>query len=584
MGALRRTLALAGTLGAAAGCGEAPVVVETRVSTQPSDPEPSDDAVWVVDEATVRGALLRAIQRVEGALEGARADASGKGADADRPADGSGAPSTEAELQRLFEVFAHAPIEDLGGPAGRLRAADPSLLEPLAARLLRPRTRPKSEYRTVLGLVGGDVPNRYGTFLLHWKKRHGHPVRVSEDWYRDLLALEPARVGRPLRPVLRDCIETVALAWAVANIGRTSPERADRATAILLDAAYVHFGTFRDEVGRALRSMGDAAVPTLVRASRPPEGRPRNREQEIAHRKATYAQIQLDLLDRGHPGRVFAAFSDQPDALVRVVEAYADRKDPEAAASLVALVDHDDPRVRAAARKAVVAYVSGPPPTVRKREIRLLGGIVERRRAAVDHRTKMALGIEQKLEEVAPDGIEPPCELRRDDGTWDTACLGRPVRLARILFERLDAQRAARRRSVVAELREIAEPAARARAIDRALVEDPGLGEVPEFVDLLVADAREAGRDRPARAAVSLRRAAVFVGSADPDRSARLHALAGRLEAEVTRDGWGDATDVRARGAARTAKVTEQAWLGAGGVFLGLLCFGALTGPARRRT
>ncbi len=578
----RPVLACALAVAAAVGCGAERPAVETRVFTAAErGGDPAADA-WVVDASVVRGALVRWSLRLR-----SLADLWGRGAtSAPEPVLGGGGarfapPATPEDLALQLRALEHGPIDELAGPAGRLREADPALLEPIARRLLRRRERPKSEYRTVLGLVGGDVPNRYGTFLLHWKKDHGYAVRVSEDWYGDLLRLAPARVGRPLRPVYRDCVETVALLWAVARIGRTDPGRADRAVEILLDAAYVHFGTFRDEVGRALRSMGDAAVPALVEASRPPPGKPRDRAGEVAHRKAAYAAIQLDLLDRGHPQRAIAAFAERPAALARLVRAYGVRKAPEAAEGLVDLADHDDPRVRRAAREAVLAYVTGPPPKVRTRIVRLLGGLSEKRRAELDHRTRMALALRAALERVAPDAVEPACALRREDGTPDPDCLEQPRRHAKALFAAYDARRDARRAEILAALREEVDPATRRLALDRALVADPDLSAAPQVAAMLVADARALAGADPGEAARRLRRAAAYERPRDPEAARRLDAAAAKLEARLL--AGADAGDLRAAGVPPPsgAKVREQALVGAAGVFLGLLCFGALGGRRR---
>ena len=64
------------------------------------------------------------------------------------------------------------------------------------------------------------MPNRYGHFELGWKRAHGFTVKLSEDWYGDLLALPPARVSKVFRGIYRDCVVTAALLRAAAQIGR----------------------------------------------------------------------------------------------------------------------------------------------------------------------------------------------------------------------------------------------------------------------------------------------------------------------------------------------------------------------------
>ena len=565
---------LAGLCVAAAACGGRAELIDTRVYVaRPPGRDPDEAAVWTVDEQAVRTALRAGVERLR-RLWGSRGTAASQPGDEGGDRMVYGRPATEADLRALFDAMAHGPIDELAGPAGRLRRASPALLEPVARRLLRPRSRPKSEYRTVLGLIGGDVPNRYGTFLLHWKKRHGYRVHVSEDWYADLLALQPARVGRALRPVLRDCIETVALLWAVADMGRTSPDRADRAVAVLLDAAYVHYGTFRDEVARALRSMGDTAVPALVEASKPPERPQRTKEGERAARKAAFAAHVLDTLGRGHPARALDAFADRPAALSRLLDAYARRRSPEAAEGIVARVDHADPRVRAAARAAVRAYLAGPPPRVRRRTVRLLGGRTETRRAEVDHRTRMALALRRALSEVAPESVEPACSLRRNDGTVDETCAAQPRRHAAALFAAYDRRRADRRTALLASLDALPDDGARRRALDRALVADPALAAEPEALARILALAKAAARDEPLVAARLLRRLAVF----DPAEAAGWHAAAARLEARAR-----TALEAPSVSAVSGAAVAEQVFAAAAGAFLALWSLGTLAAGRDRR-
>src|SRR5690606_22784878 len=197
-------------------------------------------------------------------------------ADADQP--GTDAPATELRYQpspprereqfeAQVEALREGPLDEVGLITRNLAQAGPQLWPEIRELLLAERQRSKREYVQVLAVIGGDVPNRYGHFDLHWKRAHGYDVRLSEDWFEDLLGVEPGRISKPLRPVYRDALLTVALLRAASNVARSEPRLVGEITAVLLDAAYVHDGTFRDEVGRAIDALGNPAIPHLMRES-----------------------------------------------------------------------------------------------------------------------------------------------------------------------------------------------------------------------------------------------------------------------------------------------------------------------------
>ena len=97
---------------------------------------------------------------------------------------------TREQLFAQLEALREGPMDEVGLITRNLAFADPGLWPEIRDELLAERKRPKREYKQVLAVIGGDVPNRYGHFNLHWKLAHGYDVRVSEDWFEDLLALE----------------------------------------------------------------------------------------------------------------------------------------------------------------------------------------------------------------------------------------------------------------------------------------------------------------------------------------------------------------------------------------------------------
>src|SRR5690606_37494423 len=150
-----------------------------------------------------------------------------------------------------------------------------------------------------------------GHFALAWKQAHGYGVKVSEDWLEDLLSLPRGKISVPLLPVYRDCILQTALLRAAQNLGQ-HPDLADEVVSALLDLAYAHQGTFRDEISRSLVAMGSEAMPALIEASA---------EANAPDRQPALARFILDKMDRLHPRQALAAVQSQPRLLERVLTA-----------------------------------------------------------------------------------------------------------------------------------------------------------------------------------------------------------------------------------------------------------------------
>lgn len=441
-------------------------------------------------------------------------------------------PHDRQQLDAQVLALREGPIDEAGLITRNLAQADPTLWPELRELLVRERERPKREYVQVLALIGGDVPNRYGHFDLHWKKAHGYQVRLSEDWFEDLLGVEPARISKPLRPVYRDSLLTVALLRAASGIARTEPRLVGEILAVLLDAAYVHEGTFRDEVGRAIHAIGNLAIPHLMRESM--TGQDARNEDAIEARRAAYARHCLDRMDRLHPSRAIDAVADDRRLLADTLAAFAITREGEAASLLLDWVDADAPGVRAAARKAFEAYVTGPAPQIRRKEIRLYNGHTSTQRAELSYREHARLAIRDRVNKQAPDLIEPECQLWLAGGLIDHECERQPERLFSAYLGRLDERRLARRDTIVAQALSHSDRRAGAALLDTLLSD----GSEPPAPDLIapfyIAVAREAelGGDR-ARAAQLLRKSAMLLADVVPDRARDLTVDALILEARA---------------------------------------------------
>ncbi len=511
-------------------------------------------------------------------------------------------PTTTEEFEELVAAVRKGPLDELAGPARRLAASDPSLWPQIRERLLAERKSPKGDYRSLLGAIGGDVPNKYGYFARAWKRAHGFDVKLSGDWFEDLLSLPRSKVSPGLLSVYRDCVLQTALLRAASKIGAKDPKRSAEVVAALLDAAYVHRGTFRDEVGRAVVAVGDASIPALVEASLSPSTRTRDQDKPEVLR-AKYAELLLDKMDRLHPARATEAAKASPRLLAEVLRAYGTRRPGEAASILLGFCDDRSARVRAAARASFDAYVTGPAPKSAGRTVRLLGGGTGKALAYLNYRDRARLAIIERLTEQAPELLEPECEVMSETGKLDTHCEQQPARHAKAYIGWLDERRAKAQQIAIDAALANANPDAGAEALDRLIAQ----GDLAEPVRVAVFFAEHAGNLRdetPKRAAALYRKASMLLRDQDGDRSAALHAEALAVEAsleDLPRTGRlmliDRALEVRddaglraSRAALASAPAFEASaigrvrlWAGAGLITAVLLACGLLGGPLRRR-
>lgn len=441
---------------------------------------------------------------------------------------------TDAEaLDELVAAVRTVPLDEIGGPARRIAAAPAELWPQIRDALVAERVAPKGDYRSLLDAIGGDVPNRYGHFARAWKKAHGYSVKLSDDWFEDLLMLPTGRVARGLRPVHRDCVLQTALLRAAAGIGRDDPTRTGEVVATLLDVAYLHGGTFRDEVGRAITAVGDEAIPYLLVESLPPAGRRRDDDSDEA-RRAEYAEVQLDKMDRLHPARATEAVREDPRLLALVLDAYGTVRPGEAATVLLDFADAPAPAVRASARAAFAAYVTGPPPLASHRKVRLLGGGTANKRAHLTYRQRASLAIRQRMEQDVPEELEPACEIHREDGSIDGECEAQPERLMNAYYAWLDHRRETEDRQALEAALAEPDPRVRVARLDELLVGNPELTAGPQLVPVYceAADAARADGDE-ARAGQLLRKAARLAERNDADAGRELRVQALLAEAAV---------------------------------------------------
>lgn len=446
-------------------------------------------------------------------------------------------PTTVPELRRALAAVVRAPQEELPGVARNLVLASPEVWPELLASLETPLKHSKRNYKAVLDVIGGDVPNRYGHFARTWKRRHGYSVKLSTDWIPDLLALPEAQITRTLRPMYRDLLLRSLSLHAAAHIGRAEHDLGPAVVDALLDAAYAKDGVFRDEVSRAFDALGDPAVPQLMRRSRLPTEDP-ERAGELGVRQAKYARFVLDRLDRWIPSRGVNPLRADPALLANLFRAYGEVLHGEAAELLLEFSDDDTPALRDAARGAFRALVTGRAATRKRRSLRLLGGRRSSERAELTYRGHAMSALRSALEGIAPETIEadPPCTDRREDGTLDLLCTQRPSRLFGALLHAYDARRTERAQQVLAESDALqdTEPTHALAKLDGLVSVGAHLYVGEQLAERFtqVADRFEREGQRAA-AAELLRKAAFFLHTTHPERAKTLRARALRHEASL---------------------------------------------------
>ncbi|MDC0719877.1 hypothetical protein [Nannocystis bainbridge] len=566
----RRALLLSTLVAACAG--EPQVVVLTRSSADTLQAQAWADRyeLWFAQAAALGDRELdaavaelpaddaepaRPAKRKAKAKTGPPRESEGTGPEEQEPSDRVDAPGIEGqpvapptaadELAGLIAAMRDGPHRDLGPLARALAAAPPELWPAVRAELLAPRSARKADYKALLAVIGGDVPNRYGHFELAWKKAHGHQgIKLSEDWFTDLLALPSRQVSKVLRPIYRDCVIQAALLRAAASIGAV-PAHTDEVVEALLAAAYLHESTFRDEVGRAIRRLGDPALPGLLRRSvRPPlpadEGEAQVVKDSVAYRTAEYAGYQVDRMDRAHPRKALQAVGDDPARLADLIAAYAVVRPGDAAGPLLDFVDAAIPRVREAAREAFLAFVTGPAPRAERKLLRFVGGGTGESAAQLTYRDLARIAIMSRIASHQPELAEPDCRSAPKDSVFAGVCEAQPERLARAYFERLDDGRRERERAEIAAALGEPDRAAAIAILDRLLADDPQLSARAELVPTYEQAASEAAAAGDlAQGARLWRKSAALLDEADPGRAdaLRVQALLAEADLAATEDG-----------------------------------------------
>ncbi|MEO6954712.1 MAG: hypothetical protein ABI321_23130 [Polyangia bacterium] len=316
--------------------------------------------------------------------------------------------AARAELARLVAVAEHA---------------DPSL--PIITTL---ETRPYSAdaYRKLFLAMWAQVPDwKSGDPLWARRSEPPLPARVAGqprpkrppphdperiDWFDALLGVNLAELEVPftfqempkvelpaVAPADREGLRADAL-YVVATMRALAATHRAEAVAPIFKLAFVLDGVFRDECGKQLRAIGDAAVAPLVRLQYA-----RVIPGVMGAKQRRYAVYQLDRMDRARP---LTAITTAPDDRLRAVliHAYGEARALDAVEAILDQINAQSHRVRREARWAFRRYVEGPaPPPAPMRKRKLPGGQMEsdEKPDYLTYREVADLALQKRIAELA---------------------------------------------------------------------------------------------------------------------------------------------------------------------------------------
>jgi hypothetical protein len=244
--------------------------------------------------------------------------------------------------------------QDRKAAIDELMKAAPHDIDALGTFLARKHETETADRKKVLEAIKAAVPDKNGRFAAPERKSEKEEKADDElDWLAELQGLDAGMTG------LGEVIADDAAMRALASTNDI------HAAQLLFDVA---FGDetiiYRDECGRYLRKMSPFSIPALLQQS-----------QEKNYDRKRYATYQLERLDRQEPGKALAAATADEALTIAILEVFQTTHFREAVHAVWTKVDADSPRVRAKAREAWMAYITGPaPPPAPKKKLQLPGG------------------------------------------------------------------------------------------------------------------------------------------------------------------------------------------------------------------
>jgi len=274
------------------------------------------------------------------------------------PGSGRAEPNATTAHDLLKTLETGPAAADRLDAAKKLVALDPAPVAALAKFLERKHESTDNQRRNVLHGIRAEVPNRRGRFHTPGRLTKKQQARRDNlDWLARL-------VKRKKQKGLGEAIADVAAIRALAA------SKNWKAAKVIFDFAFSKKGIiYRDECGRYLRKMAPYSLPTLVRNSG-------IRKQRWKHRsRIRYATYQLERLDRQMAVKAIAATGVDERLRAELFNAFREVRYRDAARPILDGVNAHSPLVRAAARRAWMAYVSDKnPKKAPERKLKLPGG------------------------------------------------------------------------------------------------------------------------------------------------------------------------------------------------------------------
>ncbi len=487
----------------------------------------------------------------------------------------------DAKVTALLEKIAAGP-----DTATRMAAIEeltklaPGAIDAIDDFLKRPHQVSIADRRTVLLAIKASVPDKTGKFPTPQREDDAKRQQAEDrfDWLGGLLALDAATPN--LGEVLAD----------VAAIRALVASKEIRAAGMIFEAAFrPDTMLYRDECGRSLRKMEPYSIPALTR------------ESQGANDRRRYATWQLERLDRQEPNKAIAATAGDETITIALLDVFRTTRHREAVHAVWTVVNADSPRVRAAAREAWMAYITGPPPPpAPRKKLQLPGGKLTKKpkamwltsRELADNELRKAAN--ELLHEDYP--LEDP-SIDDDERTKKSVKIDLEATTKR-LFKHLDDARA------TSELAQWTEAKAKADAgdlatattmIDRLLVANPEHGQRVEMAKIYVTLGKQLEAKKEwaaASAAFSKAHGLDPKGAGATDALAAHHYTLGKSLEAAGKDGSPDfrrAVSLKpdyapAKSAAAAAEGSRPVWMlysALGAALLALLLFGA--GMLKRR-
>ena len=310
--------------------------------------------------ASTVSAAPRAARKPAARAEGdAKKSAPAEPAPAPRPAEPvapprAPGPDDAKAVAVLSRIVAGPDAATRKAAIAELTELAPRAIDAIGAWLVREHATDVAGRRDVLTEIKASVPDKTGKFSQP-ARQTGKEQKADDDidWQAELLALNASVPGAG---------EVIADDAAIRALAATNDIHA--AQLIFNTAFAAETMIYRDECGRYLRKMEPASIPALTRESL-------SRDFD----RKRYATWQLERLDRQEPGKALDAALGDEALTIAVLDVFRTTHHREAVHAVWRRVDADSPRVRAAARAAWTAYITGPaPPPAPVAKLSLPGG------------------------------------------------------------------------------------------------------------------------------------------------------------------------------------------------------------------